>query len=168
MTRTIFNGKKDISSALSIGYRSMSPPSVNNRGPPSSEHIIGHGSNSKYQPCYPCNNNASSAASSASSKSMEEDDEPNTITPPQLQEHAANVGDLMAKAKKAAASLWLILHAQVSYHTLCRICILALPITTIKTFCLTFIYPPFSASFRTVANHKAHVHTVAATIQNFF
>ena len=49
---------------------------------------------------------------------MEEDEEPNTITPPQpqLQEQAANVGDLMAKAKKAAASLWLILHAQVSYH----------------------------------------------------
>lgn len=98
----------------------MSSPTVNNRGPPSSEHIIG---NSKYQTCYPCDNNASSA----SSKSMEEDDEePNTITPPQLQqEHAANVGDLMAKAKKAAASLWLILHAQVSYqcgrmhHLLC-------------------------------------------------
>ena len=52
---------------------------------------------------------------------MEEDEEPNTITPPQqLQEQAANVGDLMAKAKKAAASLWLILHAQVSYHTACR------------------------------------------------
>ena len=48
---------------------------------------------------------------------MEQDDEPNnSFRPPQpqLQEHAANVGDLMAKAKKAAASLWLILHAQVS------------------------------------------------------
>jgi ABC-type microcin C transport system permease subunit YejE len=49
---------------------------------------------------------------------MAEDDEPNSFSQPQphLQENAANVGDLMAKAKKAAASLWLILHAQVSYH----------------------------------------------------
>mmetsp|Transcript_18871 Transcript_18871/g.30996 ORF Transcript_18871/g.30996 Transcript_18871/m.30996 type:complete len:418 (+) Transcript_18871:263-1516(+) len=88
----------------------MSPPSVNNRGLPSSDHIIGHDNNSKYQPCYPCKN----ASSASASTSMEEDDEPNTITPPQpqLQEQAANVGDLMAKAKKAAASLWLILHAQ--------------------------------------------------------
>jgi len=85
----------------------MSPPSVNNRGPPS-EHILGHGDNSNYKPCYPCNN----ASSASASTSMEEDDEPNTITSPQPQEHAANVGDLMAKAKKAAASLWLILHAQ--------------------------------------------------------
>lgn len=109
----------------------MSSPSVNNRGPPSSsEHIIGHGSTSKYQPCYPCNNNASSASSA--SKSMEEDDEPNTITPPQLQEHAANVGDLMAKAKKAAASLWLILHAQVSSSLLVVYASLALLITAIE------------------------------------
>lgn len=28
---------------------------------------------------------------------------------------ANNVGELVAKAKKAAASLWMILHAQVGY-----------------------------------------------------
>lgn len=44
---------------------------------------------------------------------MEEDDHSATISPPQPQEQATNnVGDLMTKAKKAAASLWLILHAQ--------------------------------------------------------
>lgn len=89
----------------------MSPPSVNNRTAPSAGHIIGHHGNSQYQPCYPCND----ASSASASTSMEQDDEPNnSFRPPQpqLQEHAANVGDLMAKAKKAAASLWLILHAQ--------------------------------------------------------
>jgi hypothetical protein len=45
---------------------------------------------------------------------MEAEDEPNIITPPQPQEQATNVGELMTKAKKAAASLWVILHAQVS------------------------------------------------------
>ena len=144
----------------------MSPPSVNNRGPPS-EYILRHGNTSKYQPCYPCNNNNASSASSKSSME-EDDDEPNSITPPQLQEHAANVGDLMAKAKKAAASLWLILHAQVSYHYLIVCASLALLFTTTKNlFCLIFDHL-FCITFRIVANHKAHVHTVAAMIQNFF
>ena len=92
----------------------MTTTSVNNRVPPS-EHIIGHANNRKYQTCYPCTNVSSASAL----KSMEEGDAPNNSlnsTQPQLQEQATNVGDLMSKAKKAAASLWLILHAQVSYH----------------------------------------------------
>ena len=136
----------------------MSSPSVNNRGLPS-DHIIGHDNSSKYQPCYPCRN----ASSASASTSMEEDEEPNTTTPQQ----AANVGDLMAKAKKAAASLWLILHAQVSYHTACR-CIpcFAHHYHLYRTLCLIFVQ--LFTTFRTVGNRKAHVLTVAAMIQSFF
>jgi hypothetical protein len=142
----------------------MSSPTVNNRASPSG-HMIGH-ANSKYQPCFPCSNAA--ASSSSSSTSMEEDDHPTTISPPQPQEQATNnVGDLMTKAKKAAASLWLILHAQVRprYHFVCFPCFTYTSAHMSHNIMSTLFYVDI---FRIVGSQKALVPIVVAMTQNSF
>ena len=72
--------------------------------------------------CVPCENSASSTASamqfeSSTASAMQfessHDQRSAESTPKQHQTGPTNVGELVAKAKKAAASLWMILHAQV-------------------------------------------------------
>jgi hypothetical protein len=98
---------------------------------------------------------------------MEEDDHSATISPPQPQEQATNnVGDLMTKAKKAAASLWLILHAQVrpryyfvSFH------VVLLTTSASHNIMSTLFYVTI---FRIVGSQKALVPIVVAMTQNSF
>ena len=63
--------------------------------------------------CVPCENSASSTASAMQFESSHDQHGAESTTPQQHQTGPTNVGELVAKAKKAAASLWMILHAQV-------------------------------------------------------
>jgi hypothetical protein len=90
--------------------------------PSSSRGLIRVGSFSS-STCAPCEDSASSTASAmqfesstASAMQFESSHDQHGVestTPQQHQTGPTNVGELVAKAKKAAASLWMILHAQV-------------------------------------------------------
>jgi len=103
----------------------MSTPTINS-GRPSNRSIRGN----SYTPCIPCDRSAASSASSmqlddplrdegraCASANPEGADSMQPRRPQQQQSAPTNVGELVAKAKKAAASLWMILHAQN-----CRLC----------------------------------------------